>query len=554
MQAGPSTKFLVTLVLLFLYSNAVAVDVYGNYEERLGERRQLTALEGDAAFGAKIDPATGATVFYVPVLTIPGNNGQDITVVYKLSESSDGTHVWEFEQDEPYVGGTFSVPLGWVTQSGDDARCSNANVSPYAPPKAESDKGYGWFQPQEYWSGYQLSLPGGGGSSLNHVEAPTNGPTSGETFYWATNNGWYFSCIPLAAGAGTGEGYLGHSPDGLKYYFNTYRTRYATTLYKYDSILGDLDLEREQIRLYAGKIEDRFGNYVSGLSASDGRVVTRMVSGDVVTYTYGSRQWTVKTSAPYTVTYPDGSHWRASTSGNIYDLYSLKQNCLTSHGPGPSPSSTTVTINTPSGATGTYLFKQVAIGYSYVAPHCRQADYSTSSVLVTPSVLLRTALVQRTISGPGLATSTLTIAYGPANDCYTTGSYSPQCDAASPTTRVVTHTTSDGKYNRYTFGNRAFQTADLLLMLEEGATGDSPLRMTSYEYALLPEIGSDVGRSDTAWYFPNSTKRVVTTARTVVQAGRTFSWRVQSTCGTSGTELCVDTFGRPTRVLRSSQP
>lgn len=547
-------KGLFALATYFFCLDVIAVDVYSNYEERLGESKQLTSLEGDAAFGAKVDPATGATVFYVPVLTIPGNSGLDITVVYKLGDLNDGTHLWSFEQDDPYIGGTFAIPYGWVTKSGDDLRCSNANIAPYAPPRVESDKGNGWFQPQEYWSGYQVNFPGGGSASLNHLGTAPAGPTTGGPFKWATNNYWYFSCIPLAAGSGTGEGYLGHSPDGLKYYFNAYRTRYATTLNKYDFILGDLDLEREEIRLYVGKIEDRFGNYVSGLSASDGRVVTRTVSGDVVTYTYGARQWSVKTSPPYAVTYPDGSQWRASVSGTIHDLYSLKQTCQSSHGPGPSPSSTTITIKSPSGATGAYLFKQVAMGYSYVSPQCRQADYDMSSVLATPSVLLRTALVQRTISGPGLTTSTLAIDYGPANDCYADSRYQPLCVSTSPTTRVVTHAASDGKYKRYTFGNRVYQNADLLLKLEEGASTAMPLRTTSYEYAFLPQIGADVGRSDTSYYFPSSTKRVITTARTVNQAGKVFSWRIQSACGTSGIELCVDSLGRPTRVVRSTQP
>lgn len=549
-------RSLYALAVLFCCSNAMAVDVYSNYEERLGERRQLASLEGDTAFGAKIDPATGSTDFYVPVLTIPGNGGLDITVVYKLGDRNDGSHIWSFAQDEPYIGGTFSSELGWVTSSGASSRCSNVNTMPYAPPRVDSGKGSGWFQPEEYWSGYQVSLPGGGGSSLNYVgPAPAvPPPTAGGPYKWVTNNYWYFSCIPLAAGAGTGEGYLGHSPDGLKYYFNTYRTLDADTLYKDDFSLGNLDLERQEIRLYAGRIEDRFGNYVSGLTASDGRMVTRTISGDVVTYTYGSRQWSVKTSPPYIVTYPDGSQWRATVTGNIYDLYSLKQTCPGSNGPGPSPSSMSVTINSPSGATGTYLFKQIATGYSYVGTQCRQADFSMSSVLVTPSVLLRTSLVQRTISGPGLTTSTLAIAYGPTNDCYIGGTYSPQCVSTSPTTRVVTHTASDGKYKRYTFGNRAYQNADLLLKLEEGVSSSSPLRTTEYEYALLPQIGIEVGKSETSYYFPNSTKRVITTARTVMQDGRAFSWRVQSACGPTGVDLCIDTFGRPTNVVRSSQP
>ena len=556
MQSRTLMKHNLMLVALLFCSDAIAVDVYANYEERLGERRQLAPLDGDTAFGAKIDPATGSTVFYVPVLTIPGNGGLDIAVIYKLGDRNDGSHLWSFEQDEPYIGGTFSLERGWITTSGANSRCSGVTSMPYAPPRVDSGKGSGWFQPDEYWSGYQVSLPGGGGSSLNYIgPAPAvPPPTAGGPYKWVTNNYWYFSCIPLAAGAGTGEGYLGHSPEGLKYYFDSYRTLGADTLYKDDFSLGNLDLERQEIRLYAGKIEDRFGNYVSGLSASDGRVVTRTMSGDVVTYTYGSRQWTVKTSPPYSVTYPDGSQWRATVTGNIYDLYSLKQDCLTSHGPGPSPSSTSITISSPSGAIGTYLFKQVAIGYSYVGPQCRQADFSMGSVLVTPSVLLRTSLVQRTVSGPGLTTSTLAIDYGPTNDCYAAGTYSPQCVATSPTTRTVTHTSSDGLYKRYTYGNRAYQNADLLLKIEEGKSGDLPLRTTEYEYALLPQVGLDVGRSETSYYFPSSTKRVVTTARKVTQDGRAFSWKVQSACGPSGIDLCIDTFGRPTNVVRSSQP
>lgn len=549
-------RSLFALAALLCCSDAIAVDVYANYEERLGERRQLAPLEGDTAFGAKTDPATGSTVFSVPVLTIPGNGGLDITVVYKLGDRNDGSHIFSFEQDEPYIGGTFSLERGWVTNSGVSSRCSGVASTPYAPPRVDSGKGSGWFQPEEYWSGYQVSLPGGGGAPLNYLGlAPAvPPPTAGGPYKWVTNNFWYFSCIPLAPGAGTGEGYLGHSPDGLKYYFNTYRTLDADTLYKDDFSLGNLDLERQEIRLYVGKIEDRFGNYVSGLTASDGRSVTRTVAGDVVTYTYGSRQWLVKTSPPYSITYPDGSQWRASIIGTIYDLSSLKQTCLTSHGPGPSPSSTSVTINSPSGATGTYLFKQIAIGYSHVAPQCRQADFSMGSVLVTPSVFLRTSLVQRTISGPGLTASTLTINYGPTNDCYTVGPYSPRCMTSSPNTRVVTHTTSDGKYKKYTYGNQAYQNADLLLKLEEGGSNGLPLRTTDYQYALLPQIGSDAGRSDSSYYFPNSTKRVITAARTINQEGSAFSWRIQSVCGSSGVDLCVDTFGRPTNVVRSGQP
>ncbi len=541
----------ILLSVLFIYcSSAIAIDVYTNYEERLGEAGKLVSLDGDEAFGAKIDPATGATSFYVPVLSIPGSRGLDITVVYKLDVRNDaGSTKWYFEQDEPYVGGSFSQELGWLTYSGSASRCSQATAGS-KPPRVQSSEGRDrWFEPDEYWSGYQLSLPGGGGASLDRLGAsPVPVPSVGAPFYWSANDHWFFSCIPLVSG--TGEGYLGLSPDGLKYHFNTMRSSYLSTLNKFDAGGKDLYLDRYEIRIYAGKIEDRFGNYVTGLTASDGRAVTKTVSGSIVTFKYGTRQWTVNTAGPYTVTYPDGSQWKATVTGSIYDVTMVNKSCP-SEIPAPSPATTTATINSPSGATGTYLFKQIKIGYSYVSNQCVGLD-DGSVVSVHPNYFARTSLVQRTISGPGLATSTLSINYGTTNNCFTNAS--PTCTSTSPTTRVVTHTETGGKFKRYTYGNRSGVNADLLLKLEEGQS-NSVLRTTEFGYTLLPKVGGYAGSNySTALYFPSSSKRVVTVSRTIKEAGMIFDWKVSPTCGTSGTGLCIDAFGRPTKVTKSSRP
>src|SRR5690606_3932053 len=331
--------------------------------------------------------------------------------------------------------------------------------------------------------------------------------SAGGPFKWAANGDWFFSCIPLVLGSG--EGFLGYSPDGLKYHFDTMRSFPLATLNKIDVGGKDVDLDRYEIRIYAGKIEDRFGNYVSGLTASDGRAVTRTVSGSVVTYKYGTRQWTVNTAAPFTVTYPDGSQWKATVSGSIYDVSYNAKSC-TSVVPDVSPATTSVAIKTPSGATGTYNFKQAKIGYTYMVHHCASPD-NVSSVSVRPSFFVRTVLASRTISGPGVPTSSLSIDYGAVNNCFT--DIAPKRTASSPTVRVVKHTETGGKFKKYTYGNRAYVDADLLLKLEEGQS-TSVLRTTEYGYILMPRAGYVASQNySTSAYFPSSSKRVVTISR-----------------------------------------
>lgn len=547
-QKGEEMKRIVLLAAFLYCSNANAVDVYTNYEERLGETQKLDSLTvSDDTFGAKIDPATGATSFYVPVLSIPGNNGLDLSIVYKLSIEKVANHTeWRFEQDDPYIGGSFSQERGWLTYNGSTSRCS-AQSNGSKPPRV-SDGRNGWFEPDEYWSGYQLSLQGGGGSSLAYSPSvsTTPLPSTGGPFKWAANGDWFFSCIPLVLGSG--EGFLGYSPDGLKYHFNTMRNFPLATLNKIDEGGKDVDLDRYEIRIYAGKIEDRFGNYVSGLTASDGRAVTRTVSGSVVTYKYGTRQWTVNTAAPFTVTYPDGSQWKATVSGSIYDVSYNAKSC-TSVVPDVSPATTSVAIKTPSGATGTYNFKQAKIGYTYMVHHCASPD-NVSSVSVRPSFFVRTVLASRTISGPGVPTSSLSIDYGAVNNCFT--DIAPKCTASSPTVRVVKHTETGGKFKKYTYGNRAYVDADLLLKLEEGQS-TSVLRTTEYGYILMPRAGYVASQNySTSAYFPSSSKRVVTISRKVKEGGSVFEWKVLKTCGSSGTDYCVDAFGRPTKVQKES--
>src|SRR5690606_34148162 len=151
------------------------------------------------------------------------------------------------------------------------------------------------------------------------------------------------------------------------------------------------------------------------------------------------------------------------------------------------------------------------------------------SVVDRPSVTISTALVKRVVSGPGLATQILDINYGPSNDCYSNSNYwSPKCTSVSPTSRIVTYSYSDGRYERYTFGNRLYLNADLLIKHEEGVGSSPPQRITDYQYSLLPSLGAIVG---TLSYAVRDHKRPVLIMKEITQDGESFKWEISSDCG-----------------------
>lgn len=550
-RSSALTTLLITSLLVAPAVRA-QVHIYENRVERAASPVAGAIGGENAAFGARINIATGSTSFSVPVLSIPGDNGLDIVVAYKLGiRDLGGTYSWDFEEDEPYLSGSFSEEAGWTTTFGGSARCSNVNNTGYGPPNVPSSNGRpGFYYTEDYWSGYFLTHRSGGGrlNRFSQGYSSPNPPTDGSAYYWATNDFWYFSCIPLVAG--TGEGFLGRSPDGLKYHFNTMREGlWIPDLWKYNDAGQDLELSRKEIRLYAGKIEDRHGNWVAGLTASDGRSVSRNVSGSTVTYSYGSRQWVVNTANPFSVTYPDGSTWSATLGGSITS-YPGSSTCPDISTWTASPSSFTATIKAPSGATAVYTLKQVGLGYSYVSGQCVPLDDGSNAV-DRPSALVSLAMTKRTVSGPGMPSQTVDVTYGSSNECYSNPMYwHPQCTGSSPTTRTVTYSYSDGRYTRYIVGNRDFVNADLLLKEEEGFGSSAPLRTTEYEYSLQPDVGSFVGIQP---YSVEAFMRPVLIRRKTTQDGRVFDWRVSSTCG-GGASLCLDSYGRPTKVVRSSSP
>jgi hypothetical protein len=83
-------------------SQAQTIDVYSNYQERIGSRLAASQLSAEEAFDAKTNIGTVALSFSVPALSIPGNNGLNLPVNHKRAPRNSGEHTkWNSEEDEP---------------------------------------------------------------------------------------------------------------------------------------------------------------------------------------------------------------------------------------------------------------------------------------------------------------------------------------------------------------------------------------------------------------------------------------------------------------------
>lgn len=542
-----------------------------NYDANIRSRTLVGPVDGNSGFGDSTDLASGSTNFYLTVLSIPGNNDLEVALRYKFVRdrgwfNSNESSAWE--RDDPYLSGDFSMQAGWVLGTSHSpgptrstARCSRP-TGHVEPPVLPSDNGrYAEFYPYEYWSGYRLVLPRGGGGSINPIfdhSPPTAMPSSGGPYKWATNDGWFFSCIPLLNGPG--EGFLAVTPEGTKYFFNDYRPGpQLPSIDKFNFGGQDVNLDRQEIRIYASRIEDRFGNYVVGLAGSDGRTIalTQLANGATVA-TVAGRQWTVSFGNPFTVTYPDGSQWKLQTNWQISRTYPAYdgpgQHCAAVNPPISASGTGSVTVTLPSGAKGVFNFSPIVRGYSFVPLKCETPDGMNTPYVQDPSRVTEIALTRKEISGPGLVPHWVNLSFGPPNDCYGPGGYRITCTDTSPTTATTTLARSDGTSTRYTFGNRYLVNQGLLLRREDMQAGGQTLSVDTQDWQLFDAIGSGgLGAYSKAGSL-RSVYRAAIKKQEVSRQGRRFSWSVPETCGSNSQSPCFDQHARPTKVVRSSAP
>jgi YD repeat-containing protein len=291
------------------------------------------------------------------------------------------------------------------------------------------------------------------------------------------------------------------------------------------------------------------------ISSSDGRTlnVAYNTSGRIASVTDGTRTWTYVYGTTFQVNLPDGTKWTYSgmpvaariepeADSNIIDF------CARSGGNAVQPIYT-ATITHPSGAIGTFRFQSRLHGRSYVNNVCVKPVNSNAGHAKFPYLFDAIGLIDKTITGFGIPANTKwTYTYGATNQ-----SWLQNCPNDSCTGTKTSEVTGPEGWTRYTFSNRWQHSEGKLLKVEQGSSPTNILRTESTTYLMDPTsqryplvIGinpNDRGDSTTEVLLP-------VVKRQILQQVRLFTWQI----GAVGGVYDFDSFGRPTKITRSSAP
>ncbi|SKC79665.1 hypothetical protein SAMN06296058_3106 [Pseudoxanthomonas indica] len=560
------TSILLVLSLCAPRGAFAQVWSFETYGKEIERGSSIPAIpDGFGQFGEIIDLNSGSVVFKKTVVELRGSNSLRVAAdfEFKMWDRLGYPPAYQWQLATPYIAGIHSAEHGWVVgqlNSLNNQRCSDPlglgvayTVRSSKPPKDN-------YMSDEYWDGNSLVGIEGGGTvrRLN----PTEPTLSGANIKWSTSRGWRFSCYTLADGS---EGFIGHRPNGEKYYFGIPEAG--------DEILpitsshfpnANTWLEVSLYKMHLKRVEDRFGNWVTyepnRITSSDGRVIDFQWSTTgtaIIKVTADGREWNLSAQSSgftsgTTVTNPDGSQWSISKSGAINQSYYSGSQCTEQQNiPLGYSGQLAVTVKLESGVSGTFTMKPRRQGYSYVTYDCRNIGPGAPSFVENPGFFDVISIFDRSVQGPGILPLQHTFNYGPYAGCYSpmTGQTAPPnaCTSSSPTSRTVTVTASTGDVETHTFGNRVYQNAGLLLAETVGN-----LQTTTFEYDVSYINSGGTGKRKV--YDMDETRVPVVKRRATTLGGRTFVWAIASTCGTGGTQLCIDEFFRPTKVTRSSGP
>ncbi|UFU10609.1 hypothetical protein LRM40_02555 [Ideonella dechloratans] len=552
---GWGVCLLLGLLGLLKVDMALAQSSLSTFEEQ-GElkrgSRSITVLGPDLA-GDKIDLYTGAVTLTRTDIDIPGNNTLPVSWGMRFAL---GPRLHHWDPEIPRIWGTYASgktvvsPTGWVGIDGSStARCSKFS----GPPVVMQRQTQGSVDPDEYWSGHHLYVPGQVDELLlGRGTQNTFQPTTG-SYPVVTKSHWQLSCITLAPGSES-EGFIALSPSGTQYRFDHLVSR------GYDAIQGlEGTTPRQEIWILPSKVTDRFGNTVTytydgtdpwkvtNILASDGRELRFIYQTDgsytVTAYsttTALQRTWSYSADG-MTVTLPDQTQWQynlqAAANGKpyFYPAAGCGSNDVWTNGtlsPGPKTS----TVTTPSGATVSFTMDWVAHGTSGLAS---SASYNPcplrNATLPSPTPIYGAwSLKTKTITGPGMGSG------ASWNYSWSVPEGTWYCGAGCTGTKTVTVTDPEGNATRYTFNN-IFEKDGELVKLEEGVSGSTALRTTVNTYYSPNVATGDSGQWNghfLGWTIRALQKRVIT------QQDKVFTFEAST--------ADFDAVGRPTKVTRSS--
>ncbi len=460
------------------------------YDKRLKYGDLVEPLKGEI-FGEQVNLYDGSISFKATDVSIPGNGGLAVSLSRSYGDVSGSANDKEYgnwDLDIPSLSGTYGdqpeTAIGghWTPS----ARCSTVS----APPSLDV-----WnykhtqtinFSPHTYWDGVRLSLPGGGGETVLAGSGDARQPTPqvGTPTPWNTKGGWFFSCLSALKSGQPGEGFLGHAPDGTKYYFDwmVARENESAVLQPYDTITH-ATLKRKKVFLYPSQVVDRFGNWVryewSGgrldrIVANDGRSISLAYDsqGRIATATAAGRTWTygyTPAGVLQSVTLPDGTAWR-------YDLPPVHVTKKYPEYTGQDPSAymdfpglcaktnkivqteVTATVTHPSGALGTFVFRPFRHGRKNVPFNCQTSgdeQLLADGWNLTPLYRDAMSLVAKRISGPGMPTAQWSYQYtnlGWQYDRRVDQAGWPMIPVGQAEPKITIETLPDGVIRTYEFG------------------------------------------------------------------------------------------------------
>lgn len=408
--------------------------------------------------------------------------------------------------------------MGQSGGSSSPNRCSEG----LAPPWIQAEYPYydQTFRPEKYWNGIKVHIPAHGTEALLAAPASATHPSDGRVYVGVTASRWRIGCLSAVQNA-EGEGFVARLPDGTTYYFDwMVRKRRPSFMSggvisvdaghwsdnsSTDSSSPKVLVPREDVFLFATRVEDQFGNYLSyefdpalphrikSIRSSDGQVIaiSYNAAGRISTVALNGRVWRYEysgsTSDLLRVINPDGSRWEYSHqlsqlfSAEEQDVRAMQDKCIVSVGTmvstvAPDPSDVGhFTVTAPSGAKATFRIRELVHGTNRAQGSCihDKAWYYGDPPFYTwvtvvegvPLITKLPSVYEKVVDGVGLPAAVWKYAYE------SSWSYESQC--ASGTCGSTTRTIIDGPYGKrtvYTFGND-FQT-NIGRLLEVSTSAD----------------------------------------------------------------------------------
>lgn len=194
--------------------------VYSEQHRKVRGSSNVDVL-GPNLFGDQVSLYSGRVEFVQHDLELPGNNALPMGVARRLTTGRDmvvaSGMFGDWDLEIPRLHGIFATGynnFGWAV--GDYApdhykRCSQYGAPPAGRPISA---GNAIWEPEEYWFGNNLYMPGQGSQMILHRSAGnTLKPTDGSAYPLVTKGGWQIGCLPSLANAASlgnirGEGFL----------------------------------------------------------------------------------------------------------------------------------------------------------------------------------------------------------------------------------------------------------------------------------------------------------------------------------------------------------